>query len=80
MNSENSVKTFAKTLLKVAFGIAVIDLFLIRALIGRVFFDPSNFIADLIYAYFVLVAYSWLHLSTGFKLGSWLIQYLKVIP
>ena len=76
MNSVKDVSTFAKTLLQIALGVALVDLFLIRALIGRVFFDPSDFIADLIYAYLVLVAYSGLHLFTGFKFGSSIIQYL----
>eukprot|EP00345_Euplotes_harpa_P009472 CAMPEP_0168346818 /NCGR_PEP_ID=MMETSP0213-20121227/18551_1 /TAXON_ID=151035 /ORGANISM="Euplotes harpa, Strain FSP1.4" /LENGTH=164 /DNA_ID=CAMNT_0008355649 /DNA_START=16 /DNA_END=510 /DNA_ORIENTATION=+ len=76
MNFETKPQSLPKTLLQVAFGVALVDLFLIRALIGRVFFDPSNFIADLIYAYLFLVAYVGLYLATGLKVGSWLVQYL----
>ena len=73
---ENKVESTARTLLAVAVGVAVLDLWFIRALIGRVFFDPSNFIADLIYVYIFLTAYAALHLLTGFRFGAWLVEYV----
>ena len=73
---ETKVESTARTLLSVAVGFAILDLWFIRALIGRVFFDPSNFIADLMYVYIFLTAYAALHLLTGFRFGAWLIQYV----
>ena len=73
---ENKVESLSHTFLTVAVAAALVDVFVIRDLIVRVFFDTSDFIAYLMWVYLFLIAYAILHLTTGTRLGSWLV--LKV--
>ena len=75
----DKVESTTKLALGGALAVSAVDLFQIRDLIGRVFFDTSDFITWLMYGYLIIFSYAVLNFTTGTRVGKTLIQYLTGI-
>ena len=73
---ESKKASTAKYLLGASLIVAGIDFYFLKDMIGRVFNDPSNFIADLMYIYMFLFSYALLNFTTGLKFGKPVVQFI----